>query len=71
MLQGLSEDTETVFVFGHNPIVYYLCNNLVKYFNSDMPTSSTVSITFDVGNWNGIEARKGKVEFQLVPRTFK
>src|SRR5665648_913014 len=41
MLQQLPEDVQTVFVFGHNPVVYYLVYNLVKYFKNDMPTCST------------------------------
>ncbi len=71
LIHELKEDVETVFIFGHNPTVYYLCNNLVKYFNSDMPTSSTVSISFDATSWKDIAARQGKIEFQLVPRMFK
>lgn len=71
MLNNLQENIKTVFIFGHNPTVYYLCSNLIKYFNSDMPTSSTVGIDFDVESWKDVSARKGKLAFQFVPRDYK
>lgn len=69
MLQGLSETVQTVFVFGHNPTVYYLAYNLVKYFNSDMPTCSTVAIDFQVEKWTEVSARLGQLAFQLTPKS--
>ena len=69
MLQALTETVQTVFVFGHNPTVYYLAYNLVKYFNSDMPTCSTVAIDFHVEKWTDVSARIGQLAFQLTPKT--
>lgn len=69
MLQALPETMQTVFVFGHNPTVYYLAYNLVKYFNSDMPTCSTVAIDFQVEKWTEVSARIGQLAFQLTPKT--
>lgn len=69
LLQQLSEDVQTVFIFGHNPTVYYLVYNLVKHFTSDMPTCSTVALNFSVEKWTQIEARKGNVAFQLTPKS--
>jgi len=62
-------EVQTVFVFGHNPTVYYLVYNLVKYFNADMPTCSTVALDFDVQTWKEVSARGGKLAFQLVPKS--
>jgi phosphohistidine phosphatase len=69
LLRQLSEDVQTVFIFGHNPTVYYLVYNLVKHFTSDMPTCSTVALNFPIEKWSEIEARKGNVAFQLTPKT--
>lgn len=69
MLQQLPEDIQTVFIFGHNPTVYQLVYNLVKHFTSDMPTCSTVALSFTVEKWTEIEARKGNVAFQLTPKS--
>lgn len=68
-LQKLPEEIKTVYVFGHNPSVYYMVYNLVKYFNSDMPTCSTVALEFDVNNWKEVSARGAKIAFQLTPKT--
>jgi phosphohistidine phosphatase len=67
-IQQLNENIETVFIFGHNPAVYYLVYNMVKYFNADMPTCSTVALDFDVQTWKDVSARGGKLAFQLVPK---
>jgi len=69
MLQALAETVQTVFVFGHNPTVYYLAYNLVKYFNSDMPTCSTVALDFPVEKWSEVSARGAQLAFQLTPKT--
>ena len=69
ILQQLPENVQTVFVFGHNPTVYYLVYNLVKHFTSDMPTCSTVALDFQVEKWVDISARGGKVTFQFVPKS--
>jgi len=71
MIQHLPENVETVFFFGHNPGFYYFTGNLLKSFNSDMPTCSTVGIDFNVNSWKNVEARTGQKAFQLVPRMFK
>lgn len=71
LLREISEEVQTVFVFGHNPLVYHLTNNLVKLFNSDMPTCSTVAVDFDVESWKEVSARGGDLAFHLTPRMLK
>ncbi len=69
LLQALPETLQTVFVFGHNPTVYYLAYNLVKYFNSDMPTCSTVALDFPIEKWSEVSARGAQIAFQLTPKS--
>jgi phosphohistidine phosphatase len=69
VFQQLPEDVQTVFVFGHNPSVYYLVTNLLKYFNADMPTCSTVAVDFPVVKWAEVIARGGKLAFHLTPKS--
>jgi len=68
ILQKLNEEVKTVFVFGHNPSVYYWVSNLVKYFNGDMPTCSTVAIDFMIDKWTDLTTRAGKKAFQYIPK---
>lgn len=69
VIQQFPENVQTVFIFGHNPSVYYLVYNLVKYFNADMPTCSTVGLDFQVDKWPEVVARGGKVAFQFIPKS--
>ncbi len=71
IIRDLSEEIETVFFFGHNPGFYYYVANLLKEFRSDMPTTSTVGIDFEVQNWTEVEARSGNMAFHLIPRLLK
>ncbi len=70
-LQGLPDDAQTVFVFGHNPTVHYLTDNLLKYFGGDMPTCSTVGIDFKVDSWKHVNSREGEIAFHLRPRDYR
>ena len=71
MIQDLPESASTVFIFGHNPGFYYFVGNLLVSFHGDMPTCSTVVIDFDSDFWGKVEARTGKLAFQLIPRMFR
>ena len=68
MLRIIPDAVNTVFVFGHNPTVHYLTNNLVRRFNSDTPTCSTAGIDFNVDSWTKITSREGELVFHLKPR---
>lgn len=69
LLQQLPEEVQTVFVFGHNPTVYYLVYNLLKNFTADMPTCSTVVLDFEVQNWKDVAARGGKMAHHITPKS--
>lgn len=68
MLRIIPDEVNTVFVFGHNPTVHYLTNNLLRFFNSDTPTCSTAGIEFNVDSWTKIDSRQGELAFHLKPR---
>ena len=68
VIQKLSEEVHTVLLVGHNPAAYYLVYNLVKYFNADMPTCSTVGIDFPIDHWAEVSARGGTLAFQYIPK---
>jgi len=69
VIQQLPEEVQTVFIFGHNPPISYLVYNLVKSFNGEMPTCSTVGINFPVDKWSEVASHGGKVDFQYVPKS--
>ncbi|NEW82463.1 MAG: histidine phosphatase family protein [Mariniphaga sp.] len=71
MLQELEDEKETVIVFGHNPTVYYYMNFLLRDFNDDVPTCSTVGIDFNVDSWSKLRERQGKMAFRLIPDMYR
>ncbi|WP_321286013.1 histidine phosphatase family protein [uncultured Sunxiuqinia sp.] len=70
LINDLSDDIQSVYIFGHNPMMHQMSYNLSKSFNSDMPTCSTVGIDFEVDKWSEVDARNGNVSFHLMPRMF-
>ena len=71
MLQDLEEKYNNVFVFGHNPSVYYYMNHLLKHFVEDVPTCSTVAIDFNVSSWKELKERTGELGLRLIPDILK
>jgi phosphohistidine phosphatase len=71
MIQNVSDEASTVFVFGHNPFMYYIANHLCNDFMGDMPTCSTVVIDFAIDSWNQLKAHQGKLNVHLYPSALK
>jgi len=71
MLQELEDEKKTVIVFGHNPTVYYYMHYLLRDFNDDVPTCSTVGIDFEVDSWSKLREQSGIMAFRFIPDMFK
>ena len=67
----LDDSFNTVFVFGHNPTIYYLVSALLHSYNQDMPTCATIGIDFDTDTWKNIELMNGTLVFRLTPHLYK
>ena len=65
------DTANTVCFFGHNPFIEYHANQLLKHFNGEMPTCSTVGIDFHVDSWKKVNAQTGNKAFHLVPKMFR
>ena len=63
----LPADKGNVIFFGHNPGFYNYTAGLLKRFEFDMPTCSTIGINFDVEKWKDIELRSGTLAFRIIP----
>ncbi|HNW52197.1 MAG TPA: histidine phosphatase family protein [Prolixibacteraceae bacterium] len=70
MVQEVPDEIETLFVFGHNPFIYYAAGNMCRNFYGDMPTCSTVVIDFDISSWGKAEPRKGNLLVHLYPKLY-
>jgi phosphohistidine phosphatase len=71
MISEVSDSIQTLFVFGHNPFMFYMASNMCSNFSGDMPTCSTVVADFNVGSWKNLEPRQGILKLHLYPSQFK
>jgi len=53
ILKKLDDEKETVFLFGHNPDLNMLVDELVG-FDENIPTCGIVEIAFDCDKWMGL-----------------
>ncbi len=71
LIRATDESVKTLMVFGHNPHMSIFTGNLLPVFYDDMPTCSSVSIAFEVDDWNDIEPQSGQFEFHEYPRLYR
>jgi len=70
-LYELTDDINSVMLFGHNPTFTSLANYFLPRKIDWLPTSAVVCIEFDTDKWEDfINARK-KVKFVITPRLLK
>jgi len=71
LIQEVPDSVNTLFVFGHNPFVNIVAENLSRNFEGNMPTCSTVVLDFSVEKWSEVEARHGNLFLHLYPNSYK
>jgi Phosphohistidine phosphatase SixA len=67
IISGLSEETETITLFGHNPSFSDITNSLCKEGCDFMPKSGVICISFNIRTWSEIKRNSGKLEYFLKP----
>jgi len=70
MIHEVPDEYETLFVFGHNPFIFFVAENMSHNFIGDMPTCSTVILDFNVTSWEKAEPRKGHLFLHLYPKLY-
>jgi phosphohistidine phosphatase len=65
IFSDLSEETETITLFGHNPSFSDITNILCKEGCDFMPKSGVICISFNVRTWSEIKQNNGKLEYFL------
>ena len=71
LIQEVPDSVNTLFVFGHNPFVNIVAENLSRNFEGNMPTCSTVVLDFSVEKWSEVDARHGNLFLHLYPNSYK
>ena len=67
LLYGLSDEIKTVMLVGHNPTFTQFANKFLIKPIDGLPTSGTVSISFDTDKWEDIHLAAKIVNFVIVP----
>jgi phosphohistidine phosphatase len=67
VLSLVSEDTESIILFGHNPSFSELSDSLCSEGCNFMPKCSIIGISFNISTWSEIKRNSGRMEYFLKP----
>ena len=72
VLRAQKTDHTRILVFGHNPGVTDLCNDLsADLFFDNLPTCAIASYQFEIKDWKYLDAKKGRLNYYEFPKNFK
>ena len=66
-LFSLSDDIDSVMLFGHNPTFTSFANHFLDDKIEWLPTSAIVCINFETGQWTDIPNARHKTRFVVYP----
>jgi phosphohistidine phosphatase len=67
LLFSISDETDTLTIFGHNPSFSDIADKLCKGGCDFLPKSGVVGISFNIISWPDIQPATGKLEYFLKP----
>ena len=67
ILDEISDDTDCVIFFGHNPSFTELPDRLSRSGIDFVPKSGIVCLAFKTDSWKGLVREKGTIEYFLKP----
>jgi phosphohistidine phosphatase len=67
ILSAVSEDFESVFLFGHNPSFTEIADRLCKGGCEFIPKCGIAGISFNIGRWTDTKLSSGNLEYFLKP----
>ncbi len=69
VLSKLDNKLKSVTVFGHNPGLTYLINDLSDFYLDNLPTCAICGIDFEFNTWSDILYNKGKQFYYDFPKS--
>ncbi|QSS96758.1 SixA phosphatase family protein [Psychroflexus sp. ALD_RP9] len=69
VILSTSPDINELMIFGHNPAITDVANQLGHQLFNNIPTTGLVQLTFEVDNWSQIA--EGKTQFYLFPKNLR
>ena len=70
VIEDITDDYDTVMIFGHNPTFTDLCSHLDHHFYDDLVTCSRVKVELDIDSWKEIHENCGRVKEHIYPKQF-
>lgn len=58
----------SILVFGHNPTLTRMANELGDYYFENIPTCGFFGLTFNIDSWDDIMHSKGKLVLYMFPK---
>lgn len=72
VIANLDDAASRVMLFGHNPGITNLVNELSNdLFFDNIPTCGIISFQFDINSWKEFGNKKGQLVFQQFPKEYK
>ena len=67
ILSLVSEDTDSITLFGHNPSFTEIADSLCEEGCNFIPKCGIIGISFQIRTWSEIRYNTGKQEYFLIP----
>jgi len=67
ILKKINDDTNKIFLFGHNPSFTEMADRLSREGCEFMSKCGIASITFNINSWKEVKPGSGKLEYFLKP----
>lgn len=68
-IKNLPDDIDNVMLFGHNPAITDVVNQIGSEFFQNIPTTGLVEIHFNKSHWSKID--KGETQLFLFPKNLR
>ena len=69
LLSKTDNTHDSVMIFGHNPGLTYLINDLCDFYLVNLPTCGVCGIEFDIESWATLPKIKGKKFYYDFPKS--
>jgi len=66
---GLSDEVDSVMMFGHNPGITYLANEVASKYIDNVPTCGVLVIDYHGDNWQDLDVSKCNLRTLYTPKT--
>lgn len=69
LLSRVDDQHNTVIIFGHNPGLTYLINEICDFDLDNLPTCAVCGIEFEMESWKDIHSTKGHQFYYDYPKS--